>query len=80
MFNKYAAQLCFSKMSIMEWGFDMEVLTIAKVNGLKMKSYRINDWRDMPNSTFTEGLFSTSLRSLRDLGRIVINRINGTYK
>lgn len=79
MFNRKACQLCFTKMTISGWGFDMEILTIAKENRLKIKSYRINDWIDMPNSTFNERAFRTILRSLRDMGHILINRFNKSY-
>ena len=79
MFNRNAGVICFSKLSILGWGFDMEILTIAKTNQLKMKTYRINDWTDSPYSTFTDNVPLVVLRSLFDLGRIFINRISGRY-
>ena len=79
IFDNHSAQLCFSKLKIMGWGFDMEILAIARANGLKIQSYRINDWKDMPHSTFTEGLIKISIRSLKDLGFIGMHRIKGTY-
>jgi dolichyl-phosphate beta-glucosyltransferase len=79
MFAKEAARVCFSKMSIQGWGFDMEILTIAKVNGLKWKCIRINDWKDMPDSTFTDNTISNSFRSLKELCYIVISRLKGKY-
>lgn len=79
MFRKDAAQLCFSKLKIMGWGFDMEILAIAKANKLKIKSLRINDWQDMPYSTFTDDVIKNSLRSLKDLGYITLNRLRGVY-
>lgn len=79
LFNEQSAKLCFSKLKIMGWGFDMEVLAIAKANGLKIQACRIDDWKDMPYSTFTEGVIITSLRSISDLVRIVTNRLNGEY-
>jgi dolichyl-phosphate beta-glucosyltransferase len=79
MFNRKTCQLCFSKMTILGWGFDMEILTIARENRLKIKSYRINDWKDMPNSTFNERTSRTILRSLIDMKHILINRFNKSY-
>jgi dolichyl-phosphate beta-glucosyltransferase len=79
MFRKSAATLCFSKLSIFGWGFDMEILAIAHVNKLTLRSYRIDDWKDMPNSTFTDGTLKTSLLSLGDLCHIAIYKVRGAY-
>lgn len=79
MFNARANKICFSKLTIMKWGFDMEVLAIAKANGLKIKTVRIDDWQDIPHSTMTDDMLRTVLRSLRDLGEIIVNRIRGIY-
>jgi dolichyl-phosphate beta-glucosyltransferase len=79
MFTQAACQLCFSKMTILGWGFDMEILTIARLNRLKIKSYRIDDWDDTPYSTFTDNTFMVVIRSLKDLGQITWNRLTGKY-
>lgn len=80
MFNREAAQVCFSKLRIMKWGFDMEILAIAKANRYKIKSYRINDWKAMPHGTFEEGFLSNSVDSLGELTVILKRRISGAYK
>ncbi|MDB5170460.1 MAG: glycosyl transferase family protein [Candidatus Saccharibacteria bacterium] len=79
LFSHDAAQLCFSKLTIMGWGFDMEVLAIAKANNLKITSYRVNDWVSVPEGTFVEGMFANSFKSLQELARILSNRIRRTY-
>lgn len=79
MFNERACHICFSKMTIQKWGFDMEILAIAKANGMKITCFRIKDWRSVPDSTFTENIIKNSLRSLRDLACIALNRIRGAY-
>ncbi len=79
MFTARAAKLCFSRLTIMGWGFDMEILAIAKANKLKIKSYRVDDWRDVPNGTFTDGILRIAARSLVDMGYIVTNRLRGAY-
>ncbi len=79
MFNRRAARLCFSRMTIMGWGFDMEVLTIARLNGLNIAGRRIDDWNDKPDSTFTDNVVLVVMRSLRDLGHITRNRLSGRY-
>jgi len=79
MCKQAAAKICYPKLTILGWGFDMEVLTIAKVNGLKIKHYRINDWKDVPGGTFTDNVISISLQAVKDLLHIVLNRLNGSY-
>lgn len=80
MFTRDAAQLCFSKLSILGWGFDMEVLAIAKTNKLKIRSYRVNDWRSVPEGTFMDGAIKNALNSLMELGTIAVRRAMGAYK
>ena len=80
LFSRDASQVCFSKLHIMGWGFDMEVLAIAKANDFKMRSYRINDWVSMPDSTFTEGMLANSLKMLQELLFIFGCRLRGTYR
>ncbi len=79
MFTDRATKLCFSKLTIMGWGFDMELLAIAKANKLRIKRYRIDDWRDVPNGTFTDGILRIAAHSLVDMGYIVTNRLRGAY-
>jgi len=80
MFSHKAAQVCFSKQTIMRWGFDMEILAIARANKFKITSCRVNDWVSVPEGTFVEGIVKSSLTSLGELGHIFWNRIKGTYK
>jgi len=79
MFNQRARKLCFTKLTIWGWGFDIEVLAIAKANGLNIKPIRINDYRHMPYSTHTEGVMEITVRSVRDFLHIRRNRRNGVY-
>ncbi len=80
MFNECASQVCFSKMTIYGWSFDMEILTIAKTNSISIKTIRIDDWSDVPGGTFNENTLLIIFRSLRDLGYIAKNRLIGTYR
>lgn len=79
LFSSEAAKKCFKRMTIVGWGFDMEVLTIAKVNNYKMKTFRVNDWKSVPGGTFESGAFKSSMTSLAELLYIFWNRINGRY-
>lgn len=80
LFSREAAQVCFSKLTILGWGFDMEVLAIAKANKFKIKSYRANDWISVPEGTFVEGMLKNSLVSLKELAYIFYNRLRGVYR
>ena len=78
MFTRRAAQICFKKMTIKKWGFDMELLVIAKNEGLNITIQRIDDWQDVPNGSLND-VFRSSFYTLKDLLIIVINRIRGIY-
>jgi dolichyl-phosphate beta-glucosyltransferase len=80
LFSARASQVCFSRMTITGWSFDMEILTIARSNGFKIKTYRVNDWVSVPEGTFLEGVLQSSFESLRELLHIFLNRLKGVYK
>lgn len=79
MFNERARTVCFSKLTIVGWGFDIELLAIARANGLKLKTFRIDDYRHMPFSTHTDSKLKVSERSVSDFGHITLNRIRRVY-
>lgn len=80
MFSAPAAKLCFSKLRIMGWGFDMELLAIAKANNLSLKTVRLPDWQHMPHSTHHESFARISLRSLKDFTLITTRRLRRIYE
>lgn len=80
MFSYDAARTCFSRLQIMGWGFDMEVLAIAKANGYKIKSYRVNDWISVPGGTFVGGVARNSVAALKELSIIFARRVSGEYR
>jgi len=79
MFTYEAAQLCFSQLTILGWGFDLEVLTIAKANGLTITPVRIDDWQDKPYSTYSENMLQIALRTMKDFGKVKIFQLTGRY-
>lgn len=79
MFTHNAATLCFSKMTIQRWGFDMEILVIAKSNGLNIATQNIYDWQDVPQGSVSSNIIKTALYTLNDLLVILINRARGVY-
>ena len=80
LFSSRASHLCFSNLSIMGWGFDMEILSIAHANKIPITAVLLNDWHDVPGGTFEIKLFRNIISSLNDLGKIFINRIFNNYK
>lgn len=80
IFSAAAAQLCFTKLKIMGWGFDMEILTIAKINHLSIRSVRVDDWQSIPDGTFEDGFIRNNLNAFSDLAVIFWRRLGGYYK
>lgn len=80
LFSRHAAQKCFSRLTIMGWGFDMEILAIAKAHNLRSKAHRVEGWLSVPDGTFSEGMFKNSLTTLRDLHTIFWKRLRGAYR
>jgi len=79
LFSKDAAKLCFTKLTILGWGFDMEILAIARANKLKIKTVRVNDWKHVPEGTFELNVITNFAISLVDLTKIVIRRSRKDY-
>lgn len=81
MFSSQAVKICFKRQTIMHWGFDMELLTIAKTNGLRIKAIRINDWEHVTGGPFaSEKTITNALGTLKELIFIAHNRARGKYK
>jgi dolichyl-phosphate beta-glucosyltransferase len=79
LFSEEAARMCFSRLTILGWGFDMEILAIAKANKLQITSIRVDDWRHVPEGTFELNLLRNFTISLIDLVKISIRRIRLDY-
>ncbi len=79
MFTKASARACFTRLTIMGWGFDMELLAIARIKGFPVKAIRIEDWKHMPYSTHTDGIPRILIRLIRDHSLILYNSVTGKY-
>ena len=75
-FTKKAAKDIFSLVTIPGWGFDMEVLTIARRHGYKIKEVGVL-WREQGGSHVPLRAY---LQSLMDLFRIKFNMLSGKYR
>lgn len=76
LFTKKAAREIFSLVSIPGWGFDMEVLTIARLHGYKVKEVGVI-WRERGGSHVP---LTAYLQSLLDLLKIKFNALMGKYR
>lgn len=80
LFSARAAKLCFGKLTILGWGFDMEVLSIAKVHNFDIESIQISNWVSVEGGAITKAsILHNSVQSLHDLGRIFLSRVRGKY-
>jgi dolichyl-phosphate beta-glucosyltransferase len=80
LFSAQAADACFQKLTILGWGFDMEVLAAAKANCLTIQAVHIDDWKAIPGGSFEDSIARNVLHALVDLFVIFSRRISGQYK
>ena len=80
MFSRAANKVCFTRLKTLGWGFDMEILTIAKSNHYKIVSVRVDDWKSVPGGSFVSGALKSSIESLVDLTIIMFRRLTGRYR
>jgi len=77
MFRKLAAREIFSRQTIWRWGFDIEILVIAKKLGYKIKEVPIDWYNDEGTKIQSPMVFLTTLTELL---RIKINSLKKIYK
>lgn len=75
MFTARAALDIFPRLTIFGWGFDVEVLALARRFGYRIKEVPIT-WNNDPNGHITAGSY---LEVLRDTFRIFWNLHTGVY-
>ncbi len=81
-FDAKAAEEIFGRMTILGWGFDLEILAIARKKGYKIAIIKAPDWSD-PKSD-DEGFVGdsatgASLKVFRDMLKVRWNLIRGRY-
>jgi len=74
-FTKEAAHSIFKQVTITGWGFDMEVLTVAKILDYKIMEVPVL-WREFGGSTVPMKAY---IQCLRDLLKIKIKMLTGGY-
>lgn len=88
VFEKEAAQKVFSRQVVVGWGFDMEILAIARQLGYQIDTIQVPDWHDVQHGeTDKEKLSASKFSALRaafqtfpDLLKIKWRLITGRYK
>jgi dolichyl-phosphate beta-glucosyltransferase len=83
LFRDDVAEAVFSRMTITGWGFDFEILAVARALGYKIKTFSVSDWVD-PKAT-SNGLGSDSVigaaeQTFKDLIRVRLNLWRGVYR
>lgn len=80
LFSAAAAEQVFRRQTIDGWGFDMEVLAVARRLGLGVATFDVPDWTDVPGGTFGDKAVVGALRTLQDLMRIRWRVATGSYR
>ena len=79
-FTAHATDVCFGRQTILGWGFDIELLAIAKIYNLKVGEIVISDWEDKAGGSLTGNVVASSLRTLKELIIIKRNLNAGKYR
>lgn len=81
VFRADAAQDIFSRITIMGWGFDMEVLTIARLHKYAITMFDIPDWHDPKDEGLTgDSSLKVAFNTGIELIKVLTNRLLGKYK
>lgn len=75
LFSRKAAESIFPKQTILRWGFDIEILLIAKKQGFRIKEIPVH-WVNPPDSKVT---LKSYINTLLELAEIKWNEIKGFY-
>lgn len=76
LFSREAAELIFPRQRIDGFGFDIELIVIAEINGIAVKELPVK-WDNPPGSKVSWKSYFTTLA---DLYKIVKNRAEGHYE
>ena len=81
-FTKESAQSIFPLQTIDSWGFDMEVLAIARKKGYTIGIIDVPDWHDIKQGSKISGTspIKASIQTFGDLAKIRWQLIRGKYK
>lgn len=80
LFTATAAEEIFARQTIDGWGFDMEVLAIARTLGYRLGTREVPDWTDVAGGTFHGAAVTGTVQTLRDLLSIKWRIARGRYE
>lgn len=83
IFEAHAAEEIFSRMTILGWGFDLEVLAVARQLGYEIVTIEAPDWQDpKANDSGLSGdsASKAAVQVLRDLVRVRAGLWFGRYR
>jgi dolichyl-phosphate beta-glucosyltransferase len=80
VFEAEAAEQIFRRQTVLSWGFDMEVLAIARQLGYQIELIDTPDWHDVAGGTFKNVAVTGALQTFKDLLSIKIKQLMGKYK
>lgn len=81
VFRADIAEMLFNRITILGWGFDMELLTIARIHNYKIDTMDIPDWHDPKEEGLTgDSSIKVTLDTGVELIKILTNRILRRYK
>lgn len=75
VFTERAASYVFARQTLMSWGFDFEILKIAKLGGFRIREVPVR-WINPPDSKVGIGAYGATLGELM---RVRWNLIRGAY-
>lgn len=77
IFTARAAEYIFPRVTIMGWGFDFEVLALARSKGFRIKEMPVTNWDNSAESRVT---LKTYFKVLMEALIVFKNRITGKYR
>jgi dolichyl-phosphate beta-glucosyltransferase len=83
VFEAEAAEAIFSRMTMLGWSFDAEVLKIARLLGYKIVTIEAPDWKDPKAAGMGlvgDSPLSAAVKTFRDLFIVRWNVITGRYR
>lgn len=81
VFEATAAEEIFSRQTILGWGFDLEILAVARKLGYKIEMFPANDWEDPKAAGLVgDSAAKAALQVFRDLLKVRWGLITGRYK
>jgi dolichyl-phosphate beta-glucosyltransferase len=79
-FEAGVAEELFGRQTVLGWGFDMEILAIARLRGHRIETIEAPDWLDVPGGSFHQSAVRGTIETLRDLFAIKLKLLFGRYR